>query len=61
MEQLIAELESFVGERTQRERTELLTLTDTELNRLIKYAKLADFQRAVKEAAQKPTVTTRKR
>ena len=43
MEQFIAELEVFVGERTQKERTELLGLKEVELNRLIKYARLAAF------------------
>lgn len=43
MEQLIAELEVLVGERTQKEQTELLGLKEAELNRLIKYAKLAAF------------------
>lgn len=45
MEQLLAELETIVGERTQKERTELLGLKEVELNRLIKYAKLAAFYR----------------
>lgn len=44
MEQFVAELETLVGERTQRERTELLTLNEVELNRLIKYARLAAFR-----------------
>lgn len=43
MEQLLAELEVLVGERTQKERTELLGLKEIELNRLIKYANLAAF------------------
>lgn len=43
MEQLIAQLEEIVGERTLKERNELLALKELELNRLIKYTKLAAF------------------
>ena len=71
MEQFIAELEVFVGERTQKERTELLGLKEVDLKRLIKYARLADLhkeqqiykeqQTAVKEQEVEPAPKQRKK